>query len=158
MVYIDDDASARTAFERAFEATHHIVTSPVSALALRDIRKPAVLAFDAHAVRTMGAELLVQLAAQHPHATRVVIAKPWQPADLAQLLATSCDAWTHSRARVQSLSHDLRTPLMALLSDAEHLSDLAETAPALRDALANVAADMQRAARRIEHLIETLEI
>lgn len=82
------------------------------------------------------------------------IIKPWERTELMLVLRWACEAWMlsadaaglHHRlvetermvTTASSLVHDLRTPLMSVLANADHLEELAHDAHALRDALANV--------------------
>jgi len=82
------------------------------------------------------------------------IIKPWQRTELVQILRWACEAWTfsHDSASLHqrllqverlatlgniasALVHDLKTPLMSILANAEHLGELAKSTPLLREAL-----------------------
>ena len=82
------------------------------------------------------------------------IIKPWQRTELVQILRWACEAWAfaHDSASLHqrllqverlatlgniasALVHDLKTPLMSILANAEHLGELAKSTPILREAL-----------------------
>ena len=82
------------------------------------------------------------------------IIKPWQRTELVQILRWACEAWTfaHDSASLHqrllqverlatlgnvasALVHDLKTPLMSILANAEHLGELAKSTSVLRDAI-----------------------
>jgi signal transduction histidine kinase len=82
------------------------------------------------------------------------IIKPWQRTELVQILRWACEAWSfahdsaslhHRLLQVERLAtlgniasalvHDLKTPLMSILANAEHLGELAKSSALLREAL-----------------------
>jgi two-component system response regulator PhcR len=82
------------------------------------------------------------------------IIKPWQRTELVQILRWACEAWAfahdsaslhHRLLQVErlatlgniasSLVHDLKTPLMSILANAEHLGELAKSTSLIREAL-----------------------
>lgn len=74
---------------------------------------------------------------------------PWRDDELHQLLRWACDTWAlagdvvalsraPSRAEPTDLLHDLKSPLMTILANAEHLESLSAGAPALAEALERV--------------------
>lgn len=82
------------------------------------------------------------------------IIKPWQRTELVQILRWACEAWAfaHDSATLHerllnierlatlgniasALVHDLKTPLMSILANAEHISDIAKSADVLRAAI-----------------------
>jgi len=82
------------------------------------------------------------------------IIKPWQRTELVQILRWACEAWAFAQDSAQlherllqverlaalgniatSLVHDLKTPLMSILANAEHLGELAKSTAILREAL-----------------------
>lgn len=95
------------------------------------------------------------------------IIKPWERRELAQVLRWGCEAWALSDAgalrqrladteRVASTVHDLKTPLTAILANAEHLEALAANVPALRAALAAVTLAPERR-RELALIFDELE-
>lgn len=103
------------------------------------------------------------------------IIKPWIRAELVQVLRWAIEAWTFSRdsaalhrrlleterlATLGSIAgmlvHDLKQPLMSLLVNVEHLRELANAAPVLKEVL--LQAQMPPAQRnRLIELCEDLE-
>jgi signal transduction histidine kinase len=178
VVYVEDDASNRIVFEQSFGREFDVVTvaDGPSALALLETRPAAVLLSDMQMPGMTGEELLRIAKERHPRTIRIVVTaysdidrilralneglvaryiiKPWERAELAQVLRWACEAWElseeaallHNRlvetermvTDASKLVHDLRNPLMSLLANAEHLQGLAATVPALREALARV--------------------
>lgn len=82
------------------------------------------------------------------------IIKPWQHTELVQILRWACEAWAfaHDSASLHkrllqverlatlgnmatALVHDLKTPLMSILANAEHLGELAKSTALLREAV-----------------------
>jgi signal transduction histidine kinase len=82
------------------------------------------------------------------------IIKPWQRTELVQILRWACEAYAFAQDSTQlhqrllqverlatlgniatSLVHDLKTPLMSILANAEHLGELAKSTAILREAL-----------------------
>ena len=103
------------------------------------------------------------------------IIKPWIRTELVQVLRWAIEAWTFSRdsaalhrrlleterlATLGSIAgmlvHDLKQPLMSLLVNVEHLRELANAAPLLRDALLQAPIPPAQRARLIE-LIDDLD-
>jgi two-component system response regulator PhcR len=103
------------------------------------------------------------------------IIKPWIRAELVQVLRWAIEAWTFSRdsaalhrrlleterlATLGSIAgmlvHDLKQPLMSLLVNVEHLRELANAAPILKDVLLQAQMPPAQRARLIE-LCEDLE-
>ena len=103
------------------------------------------------------------------------IIKPWIRTELVQVLRWACEAWTFSRdsaalhrrlleterlATLGSIAgmlvHDLKQPLMSLLVNVEHLRELANAAPILRDALLHAPVAAAQRARLME-LVEDLD-
>ena len=103
------------------------------------------------------------------------IIKPWIRAELVQVLRWAIEAWTFSRdsaalhrrlleterlATLGSIAgmlvHDLKQPLMSLLVNVEHLRELANAAPMVRDALLQAPIPSAQRARLIE-LIDDLD-
>ena len=103
------------------------------------------------------------------------IIKPWIRTELVQVLRWAIEAWTFSRdsaalhrrlleterlATLGSIAgmlvHDLKQPLMSLLVNVEHLRELANAAPVLRDALLQSPIPPAQRGRLIE-LIDDLD-
>lgn len=103
------------------------------------------------------------------------IIKPWIRSELIQVLRWALEAWTFSRdsaalhrrlleterlATLGSIAgmlvHDLKQPLMSLLVNVEHLRELANAAPLLRDALLHAPIPPAQRARLVE-LVEDLD-
>ena len=103
------------------------------------------------------------------------IIKPWERTELVQILRWGCEAWafSHDSAALHArlleterlatlgniaggLVHDLKTPLMSILANAEHIGDLSRHAPLIRQALENTEMPAQRR-REICALIDDLE-
>lgn len=103
------------------------------------------------------------------------IVKPWIRAELVQVLRWAIEAWTFSRdsaalhrrlleterlATLGSIAgmlvHDLKQPLMSLLVNVEHLRELANAAPLLRDALLQAPIPSAQRARLLE-LVDDLD-
>ncbi|HEY0192557.1 MAG TPA: ATP-binding protein [Kofleriaceae bacterium] len=103
------------------------------------------------------------------------IVKPWIRAELVQVLRWAIEAWTFSRdsaalhrrlleterlATLGSIAgmlvHDLKQPLMSLLVNVDHLRELANASPILRDALMTAQIPSFQRDRLIE-LVEDLE-
>lgn len=103
------------------------------------------------------------------------IIKPWIRTELVQVLRWAIEAWTFSRdsaalhrrlleterlATLGSIAgmlvHDLKQPLMSLLVNVEHLRELANAAPVIRDALLQAPIPPAQRSRLIE-LIDDLD-
>ncbi len=179
VLYVDDDRSNRIVFEQSFGREFEVITVPdaPAALSLLESREAAVLLTDMQMPGMSGEELLRIARERHPRTVRIVVTaysdvdrilralndglvaryiiKPWERAELAQVLRWACEAWALSDAdtlqqrlasseRIASTVHDLRTPLTAILANAEHLQLLAASVPGLREALTNVALAPER--------------
>lgn len=80
------------------------------------------------------------------------LVSPWREDELQQLLRWGCDAWTLAAdvvalprppasppgAAAADLLHDLKSPLMTILANADHLDSLAASVPALNEVLADL--------------------
>jgi len=201
-------------FEQSFGAEFEVIAVPdgASALALLETREAAVLITDMRMPGLSGEDLLRITKERHPRTIRIVVTaysdidrilralneglvaryiiKPWEYAEIVQVLRWGCEAWSlsadaaalHERlaeterlvATASSFAHDMKSPLMSVLANAEHLQELARDAPALRAALATVplapehsrslslildelspiAADLVTSSRRLGELIE----
>ena len=103
------------------------------------------------------------------------IIKPWTRTELVQILRWACEAWVFSHdsaalsqrlleierlatlgSMASGLVHDLKTPLMSILANAEHIGDLGKHAPLLRAALEQVEMTPQRR-RELMGLIDDLQ-
>src|SRR5215470_16263789 len=103
------------------------------------------------------------------------IVKPWIRTELVQVLRWAIEAWTFSRdsatlhrrlleterlatlgSIASMLVHDLKQPLMSLLVNVEHLRELANAAPLLRDALLQAPVPPAQRARLVE-LVDDLD-
>ncbi|HEX8106251.1 MAG TPA: ATP-binding protein [Kofleriaceae bacterium] len=103
------------------------------------------------------------------------IVKPWIRTELVQVLRWAIEAWTFTRdsaalhrrlleterlatlgSIASMLVHDLKQPLMSLLVNVEHLRDLANAAPLLRDALLQAPIPSTQRARLVE-LVDDLD-
>src|SRR4029079_4974520 len=103
------------------------------------------------------------------------IIKPWIRTELVQVLRWAIEAWRFSRdsaalhrrlleterlAMLGSIAgmlvHDLKQPLMSLLVNVEHLRELANAAPLLRDALLQAPIPTTQRARLVE-LVDDLD-
>jgi len=100
--------------------------------------------------------------------------KPWSHTELVQVLRWGCEAWAfgkdsaalHQRLieterlamlghMASSLVHDLKTPLMSILGNAEHVGELASAAGVLREGIATVALDPEYR-RHLQTLIDDI--
>lgn len=103
------------------------------------------------------------------------IVKPWIRTELVQVLRWAIEAWTFSRdsaalhrrlleterlatlgSIASMLVHDLKQPLMSLLVNVEHLRELANAAPLLRDALLQAPIPSTQRSRLVE-LVDDLD-
>src|ERR1051325_1223840 len=103
------------------------------------------------------------------------IVKPWIRTELVQVLRWAIEAWMFSRdsaalhrrlleterlATLGSIAgllvHDLKQPLMSLLVNVEHLRELANAAPIVRDALLHAPIPSAQRARLLE-LVDDLD-
>lgn len=112
------------------------------------------------------------------------VVSPWRDDELHQLLRWGYEAWTLAHdvdvtaptPTIATLLHDLKSPLMTILANADHLHTLAATTPKLceviaslsiapeqRDLLEQLVEDLQPiseelsvAVRRINHLVDQL--
>jgi signal transduction histidine kinase len=178
VLYVDDERSNRIVFEQSLNTEFSVicVADAASALELMATRDVAVLVTDMRMPQMTGEELLRIAKERHPRTIRIVITahsdidpilraineglvaryiiKPWQRAELVQILRWACEAWSfaHDSATLHerllyterlamlgniagALVHDLKTPLMSIIANAEHLSELAKSTAILREAL-----------------------
>ncbi|HLL20835.1 MAG TPA: ATP-binding protein [Kofleriaceae bacterium] len=181
VLYVDDERANRVVFEQSLGTDFAIETAAdgASALALMSSREVAVLVTDMRMPGMTGEELLRIAKERHPRAIRIVITayadidpilraineglvaryiiKPWQRAELVQILRWACEAWSfaHDSASLHqrlieverlatlgniasALVHDLKTPLMSILANAEHIGELAKSSELLRTGLEHI--------------------
>jgi signal transduction histidine kinase len=176
VLYVDDDRSNRVVFEQSL-SEFNVITADGGDRALELIDDDvAILVTDMRMPGMSGEELLRVVKERHPQVIRMVVTahkdinpilraineglvaryiiKPWERAELVQILRWGCEAWSFSRdsaalhrrlleterlATLGSIAallvHDLRQPLMSLLVNIEHLQDLSKHLPALQTAL-----------------------
>ncbi|HEX5061591.1 MAG TPA: hybrid sensor histidine kinase/response regulator [Kofleriaceae bacterium] len=216
VLYADDEANNRIVFAQSFGNQFDVITVPdgAAALALLETREAAVLVTDMRMEGLSGEELLRIAKDRHPRTIRIVVTaysdidrilralneglvaryiiKPWEHAEITQVLRWACEAWSlstnaaalHNRlaeterlvASASSFVHDVKSPIMSLLANTDHLHELAGDVPALRAALAAVpladehrralafildellpiSEEMQTSTRRIQELVETV--
>ncbi len=172
MLYAEDEASSRIVFEHAFGSELNLITvsDGPSALALMETRETAVLVADMRMPGLSGEDLLRITKERHPRTVRIAVTayseldrilrvlneglvaryiiKPWDRADLLEVLRWACETWSESAdsaalqfrlletvATASSFAHDLKTPLMSILANADYLRELADDIPVLRTAL-----------------------
>jgi signal transduction histidine kinase len=176
VIYVEDDHSNRVVFEQSFGREFQVLTVPdgPSALALLETREAAVLLTDMQMPGLSGEELLRITRERHPRTIRIMVTaysdvdrilralneglvaryiiKPWERAEIVQVLRWACEAWSlvgdattlhHHLVETErlataasSLVHDLRSPLMSILANAEHLEHRARGVAELREAVA----------------------
>ncbi len=176
VLYVDDDRSNRVVFEQSL-SEFNVVTADGGDRALELLDdNVAILVTDMRMPGMSGEELLRIVKERHPDVIRMVVTahkdigpilraineglvaryiiKPWERAELVQILRWGCEAWTFSRDSAELhrrlleterlatlgsiaalLVHDLRQPLMSLLVNIEHLQDLSKYLPSLQIAL-----------------------
>jgi signal transduction histidine kinase len=175
IVYVDDERPNRIVFEQAFGRQFHLkaVADGNAALELLASQDVAVVVTDMRMPGMSGDELLRIVKDRWPATIRVVITafsdiepiltaineglvarylvKPWERAEVEQLLRWGLEAWAFGResaalqrrlleterlATLGSIAgavvHDLNQPLIGLVMNAERLTELAMAAPALR--------------------------
>jgi signal transduction histidine kinase len=177
VLYVDDERANRIVFEQSLsEFNLRTVADGKSALAVLDEHDVAVLVTDMRMPGMSGEELLRIAKEKHPQTIRMVVTaysdvdpilraineglvaryiiKPWERAELVQVLRWACEAWTFSRdsaalhrrlleterlatlgSIASMLVHDLKQPLMSLLVNIEHLRELAAAAPTVASAI-----------------------
>jgi signal transduction histidine kinase len=175
IVYVDDERPNRIVFEQAFGRQFHLkaVADGNAALEILASQDVAVVVTDMRMPGMSGDELLRIVKDRWPATIRVVITafsdiepiltaineglvarylvKPWERAEVEQLLRWGLEAWAFGResaalqrrlleterlATLGSIAgavvHDLNQPLIGLVMNAERLTELAMAAPALR--------------------------
>jgi signal transduction histidine kinase len=179
IVYVDDERPNRIVFEQAFGRQFNLkaVGDGQAALELLAANDVAIVVTDMRMPGMSGDELLRIVKDRWPSTIRVVITafsdiepiltaineglvarylvKPWERAEVEQLLRWGLEAWTFGRessalqrrlleterlATLGSISgavvHDLNQPLIGLIMNAERLTELAAATPALTRLLA----------------------
>ena len=194
VLYVDDDRNNLIVFEQSLSEFDVIATddapTALEVLATKDV---AVLVTDMRMPGMSGEELLRIVKERHPQVIRMVVTaysdvdpilraineglvaryiiKPWERAELVQILRWAIEAWTFSRdsaalhhrlleterlvtlgSMAGMLVHDLKQPLMSLFANIETLRDLVAYTPVMRSALESVAAP-----RRARELVEDLD-
>jgi signal transduction histidine kinase len=177
ILYVDDERTNRIVFEQSLTDFHiRAVPDGDAALAVLAAEQVAVLVTDMRMPGMSGEELLRIAKERHPQTIRMVVTaysdvdpilraineglvaryiiKPWERAELVQVLRWAAEAWSFGRdsaalhrrlmeterlATLGSIAgllvHDLKQPLMSLLVNIEHLTELARSAPTLEAAL-----------------------
>jgi two-component system, sensor histidine kinase and response regulator len=179
VLYVDDERGNRVVFEQSFASRFRIkaVASGPEALEVLDREDVAVLLTDQRMPQMTGDELLRIVKQKHPQVVRVVITaysdvepilaaineglvaryvvKPWDRAELEQLLRWGIEAWQLGRdsaalqrrllenerlatlgSIVGAVIHDLNQPLIGLVMNGDRLIELADAVPLLKRALA----------------------
>jgi two-component system response regulator PhcR len=198
VLYVDDERGNRVVFEQSFGQKFRIKTASSGAEALELLARDdvAVLLTDQRMPEMSGDELLRAVKERYPQVVRVVITayadvepilaaineglvaryviKPWDRAELEQLLRWATEAWALGRESaalqrrllenerlatlgsiVGAVIHDLNQPLIGLVMNGDRLIELADTVPLLRRALGGepIGANQRRT---IDSLIEEL--
>ena len=178
VLYVDDERGNRVVFEQSFGQKFRIKTAAGGAEALELLGKEdvAVLLTDQRMPEMSGDELLRAVKDRHPQVVRVVITayadvepilaaineglvaryviKPWDRAELEQLLRWATEAWALGRESaalqrrllenerlatlgsiVGAVIHDLNQPLIGLVMNGDRLVELADTVPLLKRVL-----------------------
>jgi signal transduction histidine kinase len=198
VLYVDDEKANRIVFEQSVTEFNVIVaTDGPEALTIMEQQDVAVLVTDMRMPEMSGEELLRIAKEKHPQTIRMVvtayadvdpilraineglvaryIVKPWQRAELLQVLRWACEAWTFGRdsaalhrrlmeterlATLGSIAallvHDLKQPLMSLLVNIEVMRELATASPTLHAAIEKAAIQPQLRKRLLD-LIDDLE-
>ena len=174
ILYVDDERANRIVLEQSMKAEFNIVTASDGDRALEMLAQDdiAVVITDMRMPAMQGDELLRIVKERHPQVIRMVmtahqdigpilraineglvaryIIKPWDRAELVQVLRWACEAWSFGRdsaalhrrlmeterlATLGSIAallvHDLRQPLMSQLANIEVLADLSQDGPML---------------------------
>ena len=194
VLYVDDDRNNLIVFEQSLSEFDVIATDdPLIALEVLATKDVAVLVTDMRMPGMTGEELLRVVKERHPQVIRMVVTaysdvdpilraineglvaryiiKPWERAELVQILRWAIEAWTFGRdsaalhqrlleterlvtlgSMAGMLVHDLKQPLMSLYANIEALRELAGYSPVLRAALETV-----EAPRRPLDLVDMLD-
>lgn len=162
MLYVDDKHDSRLAFARAFGDDLEIATAQdaTSALAVLELREIAVVVTNLNIQGLSGDDLLRIMRGVYPRTRRIAIGserdieelarsledglvahyfiEPWQPSAVAKVLRSECAGWSPVRDPVRPKRewlHHLRSVVMTILANTEHLEVLGEAAAPLRDPL-----------------------
>jgi len=162
VLYVDDRHDSRLAFARAFGDDFEIATAEdaTSALAVLELREIAVVVTNLNIQGLTGDDLLRIMRGVYPRTRRIAIGgepdieelarsledgllahyfiEPWQTTAIAKVLHSECAGWSPSRDPTRPKRewlHDLRSVLMTILANAEHLEVLGEGAAPLREPL-----------------------
>jgi len=196
VVYVDDERTNRIVFEQSLsEFNVRTVADGPAALEVLANNDVAVLITDMRMPRMNGEELLRIAKEKFPQTIRMVVTaysdvdpilraineglvaryiiKPWERAELIQVLRWACEAWTFSRdsaalhrrlleterlatlgSMAGMLVHDLRQPLISLLVNIGHLADLSQHTSTIVKAIEQ-SADIPDEDK--EHLIDYVE-
>lgn len=195
ILYVDDEHGNRLVFEQSFrDLPIQTADSGERALELLAETDFAVLITDMRMPGMSGEELLRVAKERHPEVIRMVVTayqdvapilraineglvaryiiKPWERAEVIQILRWASEAWMFTRdsaalhrrlleterlATLGSIAsllvHDLRQPLMSLLVNIEHLADLGKHLPALQGVIGSLPAEDRQ---RLEQLASDL--
>jgi two-component system response regulator PhcR len=178
VLYVDDERGNRVVFEQSFGARFRVKTASggAEALEILDREEVAALLTDQRMPEMSGDELLRIVKERHPQVIRVVITayadvepilaaineglvaryviKPWDRAEMEQLLRWAIEAWTLGRdsaalqrrllenerlatlgSIIGAVIHDLNQPLIGLVMNGDRLVELADIVPLLRRVL-----------------------
>jgi two-component system response regulator PhcR len=178
IVYVDDERANRIVFEQSFGARFHVRALPSGQAALELLRNEptAVLITDQRMPDMSGHELLVRVKQQYPEIIRVVITaysdldpilaavnaglvaryiiKPWDRAEVEQILLWSLEAFTLGRQKsalqlrlmqterlvtlgsmAAAVLHDLHNPLTNLTVNVERLAELTKAVEKFHETL-----------------------
>lgn len=176
ILYVDDERANRVVFEQSFTKNFRIkvATSAQEALELLKVENVGVIVTDQRMPGMTGNDLLIRVKELYPEIVRIVITaysdldvllravndglvsryivKPWDRAELEQLLTWSMQAFNMGRnnqalqlrlvqtERLVTLGsihaaviHDINQPLSYLITNAQRLKQLSDTAMTLRD-------------------------
>ncbi len=179
ILYVDDERGNRVVFEQSFAAKFRIRTASGGAEALEILAQEevAVLLTDQRMPDMTGDDLLRVVKERHAQVVRIVITayadvepilaaineglvaryviKPWDRAELEQLLRWAIEAWRFGRdsaalqrrllenerlatlgSIVGAVIHDLNQPLIGLVMNGDRLVELADAVPLLKRSLA----------------------
>jgi two-component system response regulator PhcR len=179
ILYVDDERGNRVVFEQSFGAKFRIKSAPGGAEALEILANEecAVLLTDQRMPEMSGDDLLRVVKDRHPQIVRIVITayadvepilaaineglvaryviKPWDRAEVEQLLRWAIEAWQFGRdsaalqrrllenerlatlgSIVGAVIHDLNQPLIGLVMNGDRLVELADAVPLLKRSMA----------------------
>lgn len=199
ILYVDDERANRVVLEHSFKAEFNVAVAESGEHALEILaqREVAVIVTDMRMPGMEGDTLLAIVKERFPSVTRMVmtahqdigpilraineglvaryIIKPFDRAELAQLLRWAVEAWqfrkssealhhrlmeTERLATLGSIAgllvHDLRQPLMSQLVNIEHIGELAKDAEAITRVI-NASDLAPEVKLRVTYVIEDLE-